>query len=214
MNCAALSSTAGRLALGLAPLAVIACFQQLDTNADSDPSVHAYQAGSAQPSASSAAPSNASTWVLCGSPRCDNADGTVPFVQETPAIYLPDGTSTSDPCVQVEGESMAIRQKYCASCHGPNAGAGQGGMNYVLDDMALVSQKSTNATLPNQVTPGDPYGSNLYVRVANGTMPPVAAAGAPANPRPTAADLSVLYGWITACFGKNGYVSAEQKYGP
>jgi hypothetical protein len=202
------------LLLACAPAALGACIQEIDTNAASDPG----QQGSSSPSGSAYGnPSaGASTWQLCGSPSCDNADGTIPFLQQTPPIYLPDGTTTNDPCVDIEGLSMTIRQAYCGNCHGTGSGAGQGGFNSVLDDKSLVSNTTKSTTSPHFVVPGDPYASYVYIRIADGTMPPASTAGGPQNPMPTAADLSVLYGWIQACVpGPNtGYVNGGGFYGP
>jgi len=136
-------------------------------------------------------------------------------MQQTPTIYLPDGGTTDDPCVDVEAMSMSVRQTYCANCHGPGTGAGQGGFNYVLDDPSLTGSVTSNATFTHFVVPGDPASSYLYVSIATGQMPPPSMAGAPANPVPTAADLSVLYGWIVACFpDAGGYVNGGGYWGP
>jgi len=205
------------LLLACAPVALGACFQELDTGAASDPQG---QAASGNPSSSQSdggsPPAGLTTWDLCGSPSCDNADGTIPYLAQTPTIYLPDGGTTDDPCVDVEAVSMTIRHTYCASCHGPSTGAGQGGFNYVLDDKSLVANTTTSATFPRFIVPGDPYTSYLYVSVAGGQMPPASIPGAPQNPVPTASDLSVLYGWIQACFpGPDaGYVNGGGFYGP
>lgn len=188
-----------------------ACFQELNPGAANNPPS---QAASSNPSPSD--DGGASPWELCASPSCDNASGTVPFLQQTPVIYLPDGGTTTDPCVDVEAASTTIRQTYCASCHGPSTGAGQGGFNYVLDDTSLVANTTSSASFPHFVVPGNPYGSYLYVSIAGGQMPPASIPGAPPNPVPTAANLSVLYGWILACFSgpDAGYVTGGGFYGP
>jgi len=201
--------------LACAPCALGACFQELDTGAASDPQ-GAGGAEASTPEPDDAASSAGLTpWQICQSPSCDDPNGTIPFMQQTPAIYLPDGGSTTDPCVDVEALSVSIRQTYCASCHGPGTGAGQGGFNYVLDDPSLQGSVTTNATFPRFVVPGDPSQSFLYVSIANGHMPPPSIAGAPPNPVPTASDLSVLYGWIVACFpDAGGYVTGGGSWGP
>jgi hypothetical protein len=133
----------------------------------------------------------------------------IPFLEQTPPVYLPDGSTTTDPCVEVELASMTVRQTYCAACH--QAPANQGGLTFVLDDIQLasaVSQTSTDDTgAPTRlVLPGDPRHSLLYASAAaglsgsTGGMPPLTLAGYPSIPRPTASDLSLLYAWITACF--------------
>jgi hypothetical protein len=148
------------------------------------------------------------TWQLCQSPSCDLISGEVPFLDQTPPIYLPDASTTTDPCVEVEQASLAIRTTYCAGCH--QAPADQAGINFVLDDTQLVTARSQSATddagNPEKlIVSGAPAQSWLYVRTAKGLvggqagMPPPTMPGYPSIPRPTAADLSVLYAWITAC---------------
>jgi hypothetical protein len=191
------------LALAGAPVGTVACFQELNTEAAMDPPGQA---------ADRDASTDASSWQLCQSPSCDAVNGTVPFLQQTPTIYLPDGATTEDPCADVETASLTIRQTYCGSCHGTSTGAGQGGFDIVLDDAKLVTTPTGNAMYPHFVAPGDPYGSYLYVAITGGQMPP---SGTPANPAPSAADVSVLYGWILACFpDAGGYVTGGGDYGP
>ncbi len=200
------------------PCALGACFQELDPSVDRDaPQPSSAGTGPSAPGPLDAArPAGTTSWEICQSPSCDEPDGAIPFLQQTPAIYLPDGGTTTDPCVDVEAVSMSIRQTYCAGCHGPGTGAGQGGFDYVMDDPSLLGSTTTSATFPRFVVPGDPSHSYLYVSIASGQMPPASMAGAPANPVPTASDLSVLYGWILACCpgGDAGYVSGGGFYGP
>jgi Planctomycete cytochrome C len=191
------------LLLAFAPTMTLACLQELDTDAALDPARAAEGDGQG---------SDASSWQACQSPSCDNANGTIPFLQQTPPIYLVDGSTTQSPCTDVESASMQIRATYCGSCHGPTAGAGQGGFNSVLDDALLVTSPTGNAQYPHFVVPGNPYGSYLYVAIAAGQMPP---ASTPPGPAPSAADLSVLYAWILACFpDAGGYVTGGGDYGP
>ena len=119
---------------------------------------------------------------------------------------------------------MAVRQTYCAGCH--QAPANQGGLGVVLSDSQLVVAVSQTATddagAPEKlVVAGDPTYSMLYLSVAAGLsgsqsgMPPLALAGYPVIPRPTASDVSVLYGWIVACLpGAGRYVSGSVDYAP
>ena len=145
-----MKATARLLVLASVLGAAGACIQQVDGGAALDP-------GSPDAStASDPSTADASSWELCQSPSCDDLSGTIPFLSQTPVIYLPDGGSTTDPCVQVEEESAAIRQTYCASCHGASAGAGQGGFNYVLDDGQLTTNTTSSATFPRYVIPGNP----------------------------------------------------------
>lgn len=206
------------LLLAGAPCALAACFQELDPSVDRD-APQASPAGTGSPASGAldaARPAGTTSWDICQSPSCDERDGAIPFLQQTPAIYLPDGGTTTDPCVDVEAVSMSIRQTYCAGCHGPGTGAGQGGFDYVTDDPSLLGSTTTSATFPRFVVPGDPSHSYLYVSIASGQMPPASMAGAPPNPVPTASDLSVLYGWILACFpgSDGGYASGGGFYGP
>ena len=204
------------LSILLAGVLVGACFQNLDTDAASGGDAAAPAPGGA----------NLTTWQLCGSPSCDSPNGTVPVLLDTPVIYLPDGSTTSNPCDEVEVESNKIRQTYCAGCH--ESPAGQGGLGFILEDSQLATAFSQTALLADGgpqrlLIPGDPYGSRLYQRVATGLgstgagMPPAPLAGAAATPRPTAADLSVLYAWIVACVpgaDGGGYVNGGGSYGP
>jgi hypothetical protein len=193
-----------------------ACFQNLDPNASSGAGV-------------AAAPSSnepQTTWEVCQSPSCDSADGAVPVLLETPVIYLADGSTTTDPCDDVEQRSLAIRTAYCAGCHA--APASQAGLGFILDDVKLTTAFSQTAVLPDGgpqrlVVPGEPYASRLYQRVAAGLsgsaagMPPAAQPGYPTLPRPSVSELSVLYGWIVACVpgaSQSGYVGGGATYGP
>jgi hypothetical protein len=111
-------------------------------------------------------------------------------------------------CDDVEQAAMAVRQTYCASCH--QAPADQAGLDFIMDDARLgtaLSQEATDdAGQPERLlVPGDPAHSWLYVRAAQGMgggqggMPPLTMAGYPTIPRPSSADLSVLYAWIVQC---------------
>jgi len=195
------------------------CFQELDPGAASGGALASPEGGDDAES-----PDGYTTWEICQSPSCDSPDGDIPFLAQTPAIYLPDGGATSDPCVEVEQASMAVRQTYCAGCH--QAPASQGGFSFVLNDGQLTSAVSQTAIddagVPEKlVVAGDPVHSALYVSVARGLggsqtgMPPLALAGYSSIPRPTSSDVSLLYAWILACFpGAGGYVSGGVDYAP
>ena len=195
------------------------CFQELDPNAASGGALASPEGGDDAES-----PDGYTTWEICQSPSCDSPDGDIPFLAQTPLIDLPDGGTTADPCVAVEQASMAVRQTYCAGCH--QAPASQGGLSFVLDDGQLTGATAQTATddggAPQKlVVAGDPAHSALYVSVALGLggsqtgMPPLALAGYPSIPRPTASDVSLLYAWILACFpGAGGYVSGSVDYAP
>jgi hypothetical protein len=195
------------------------CFQELDPGAASGGPLASPEGGDDAES-----PDGYSSWEICQSPSCDSPDGDIPFLAQTPPIYLPDGGVTTDPCVEVEQASMAVRQTYCAGCH--QAPANQGGLSFVLNDGQLTSAVSPTATddagAPQKlVVAGDPVHSALYVSVAQGLggsqtgMPPLTLAGYPDIPRPTASDVSLLYAWILACFpGAGGYVTGGVDYAP
>jgi hypothetical protein len=206
----------------LATLCALAtgCFQELDPEAASGGGV-----GEGGEDVTES-PAGLNNWQLCQSPSCDEVSGDIPFLTQTPPIYLPDGGTTTTPCDDVEQASMAIRQTYCAACH--QSPANQAGLDCVLDDQQLVGRPSQTA-LTDAGTPqllaiaGNPADSWLYVRVAQGLggvqggMPPLTMAGYPTIPRPTASDLSVLYGWLLACFpgaDGGGYVVGGGSYAP
>jgi hypothetical protein len=211
------SATKLRLSLSAIVWATLVggCIQQLDTAAI---------AGSPAPTQTSN--QALTSWQLCQSPSCDEPDGYVPPLLATPVIYLPDGGTTSDPCDDIEAQSVAIRQTYCAACHA--SPASQGGLGFVLDDEQLAGAYSQTAVLPDGgpqrlLIPGDPNDSRLYQRAAAGLsgstagMPPLALPGYPAIPRPSVADVSVLYGWIVACVadgGGVGYTNGGGDYSP
>jgi hypothetical protein len=194
-----------------------ACFQNIDSSASS---------GRAPASAVNVA--EMTPWQLCQSPSCDEIDGAVPVLLDTPPIYLADGSTTTSPCDDVEAESMTIRQTYCAACH--EAPASQASLGFILNDAQLATALSQTAVLPDGgpqrlLAPGSPYSSWLYQSVALGLsgsssgMPPTAQPGYPVIPRPSAAELSVLYGWIVACVpgpdgGGGAYVNGGGSYGP
>jgi hypothetical protein len=201
--------------------AIAGCFQELDPGAASGAGLSSVDGGDDADNADAF-----TTWQLCQSPSCDLPSGAIPYLDQTPPIYLPDGGTTTDPCVDVEQASMTVRQTYCAQCHeGPGA---QGGLGFVLDDGMLSGALSQTATddagQPERlVVAGDPLHSLLYVRVAQGLsgsttgMPPVTMAGYTSIPRPTASDLSVLYAWIAACLpGTDAgfYASGGVDYAP
>jgi hypothetical protein len=183
-------------------VAAAGCLQELDTTAASGPGL-----GAAGPDAAAALDAYTS-WQICQSPSCDQPSGDIPFLETTPAIYLPDGATTTNPCDDVEQASLGLRQTYCTSCH--QSPAKQGGMDFILDDTRLVGAVSQTATDDagqplRLVVPGDPAHSWLYARVAAGAagsttgMPPPSAQSSAGISHCTAADLSVLYGWIFAC---------------
>jgi hypothetical protein len=214
------ASSAAVSALALGTIAS-GCFQELDPYAASGPGLGGD--GGAEDAEN---PDALTTWELCQSPSCDLPSGDIPFLAQTPPIYLPDGATTEDPCVAVEQASMVVRQTYCAGCH--QSPADQGTLDFILNDGQLAGALSQTATddagAPERlVVPGSPLKSALYVSVAQGLsgvpagMPPLTLAGYPSIPRPTASDVSMLYAWITACLpgtDAGAYELGTEDYAP
>jgi hypothetical protein len=211
----ALLAASGGAALLLVALAA-GCFQEIDPGAAT---------GIAMDDAGSLSPDALTCWQLCQSPSCDDPAGTIPVLTVTPPIYLPDGGTTKDPCDDVEQASMAVRQTYCGGCHA--SPASQGGLGFVLNDNQLAATLAASTddagNAQRLMTPGDPSHSMVYTLVAQGLggsqtgMPPLSMAGYTSIPRPSAADVSVLYAWILACApGTDGgaYVYGGGDYAP
>jgi hypothetical protein len=133
------------------------------------------------------------------------------IVLETPAIDLPDGTTTRDPCVLITSQATSILQANCAHCHGggsPGARQGQPPFDCVLDFEKLKTMTSTSVRDPRDpsrgmrfLIPGDPDNSRLYVRIARAEMPPVPPLGLDPIPLPSVSDVSLLRTWISSCLG-------------
>jgi hypothetical protein len=186
---------------------------------------------------------SAECFSLCGSPECALPDNSIPPVLDIPVIwYQPSGqaagygnaapgTSTTDPCVAVAADAMAIRQRSCGACHGPSPAPGLGHFNYVLDDTTIANHSDNEQDGKIMIIPGDPASSYVYQRVitglagaGSGGMPPdpstlpayLGAAAVQANPNivvyPTAADVSVLYAWILNCMPGANAAAYQSSY--
>jgi WD40 repeat protein/mono/diheme cytochrome c family protein len=81
-------------------------------------------------------------------------------------------------------KAKAILKAACYRCHG-EAGAVEGGFNFVLDHAQLIERR--------RILPGQPAKSKLIKRIANGEMPPEEE-----KPRVSDKDLNVLKEWIAA----------------
>jgi WD40 repeat protein/mono/diheme cytochrome c family protein len=81
-------------------------------------------------------------------------------------------------------EAKAILHAHCAKCH-DGGKAVKGGFGFVLDRDRLVSRLL--------VTPGKAGHSDLYLRMAQGEMPPASVKN-----RPSAAELKIIERWIDA----------------
>ncbi|MEQ1878226.1 MAG: c-type cytochrome domain-containing protein, partial [Bdellovibrionia bacterium] len=62
----------------------------------------------------------------------------------------------------ISAQAKTVLSNKCAACHGTRS-SGSGGFKFVLDHALLISSRF--------VVPGDPDGSKIYQRVADGTMP-------------------------------------------
>ncbi|MDP9151389.1 MAG: hypothetical protein M3O36_15815 [Myxococcota bacterium] len=147
----------------------------------------------------------------------DNTNGgNQPIVTQTPGIELPDGGSTVNPCDLLEVQSVDIRNKYCAACHG-HPGLSSAPFHTIMDDrpspdggLSLLTQTAAklidDAGSPALlVYPGDPDHSLLYLRVAGQTMPPGASSfGQPGSATPNVSEVSLLRSWIQGCLGGGG----------
>lgn len=180
----------------------------------------------------------------CGSPLCalgpdpgGAVDGApIPQAAAVPPIFVgstdtqfggtADGSTTTDPCVQIESQAVQIRQQSCAECHvaDPKPACGCA-LNNIMDDAYLTSTNSPDYTLEGgapypYIAPGNPQGSLIYARIAARTMPPiytiasnvVGPDAAAALIYPTPSDMSVLYTWIQNCLGDGG-AYASNYYG-
>jgi hypothetical protein len=219
-----------------APLAA-GCFQQVDSGSASGGPVPQNAPSTNGPGlppefadadlSQQCPPNSALCFQLCGSPECVLVgDAEVPAFLDTPVISLPEGGTTTDPCVAVTREATAIRSRACAPCH--EAPHNVGNFNYVLDDAKLAQSVSgvymNPATMMKwrMLVPGDPASSWIYDRIATGQMPPdpgswtqfISPAIAKNLIPPNAEDLSVLYGWILNCApGADGGAYASSYYG-
>lgn len=181
-------------------------------------------------------------FYLCGSPLCalgpspddPDAGAPIPSAADVPPIYVgstdsqivADGSTTTDPCVQMEAEAVTIRQRSCSPCHEATAGTTKAlcgcTLTYIMSDQQLMAGVSPDIPGPDggngaYLTPGSPANSLIWVRIANNTMPPPLSsatqilgseAGA-ALVYPTVEDVSVLSEWITSCLGDAGANPAE-----
>ncbi|HXX70206.1 MAG TPA: hypothetical protein VEK07_23705 [Polyangiaceae bacterium] len=184
-------------------------------------------------------------FYLCGSPLCAlgpdpaNADAgaAIPDAAAVPPIYLgstdtqvlADGSTTGDPCVQIEALSLEIRQRSCSPCHEATAGTTKAlcgcTLNYVMNDPMLLTGVSPDYQLPDggsfpYITPGSPESSLIWYRINNTTMPPPhASADTLLGPEagaaliyPSVEDVSILSQWITSCLTDAG-LNPTQYYG-
>lgn len=90
----------------------------------------------------------------------------------------------ADEPAELAAKARTVLAAHCVRCHGQD-GAVEGGVNYVGDLAKLVARR--------KVLPGDPDGSRLFHRIADGTMPPEGE-----QPRPSPAEVAAVRKWIAS----------------
>jgi len=180
------------LAMLCAPVALAACFQQVDTGATQ---------GTLNP------PKGPELPPECAAHPDDPC--TTTFANEHPIGTLINGeTDTQDnACAVTHDQAMDVITTSCAQCHtggSPLSGVAD------FDIMDLQATKEGiahgNQTFMGKdlryLIPGDPDKSLIYYRIEKGSMPK-----AMLDPRgiavrqPTLSDVSLLNGWIKFCIG-------------
>jgi hypothetical protein len=176
----------------------------------------------APPPSGQCATGSAECFALCGSPSCADLDGLLPPNLGTPVIYQADGSTTTNPCAQIEQESMTIRERSCAPCH--TSSVSGTALTFILTDSKLVTSPGpllNDSGKPEPfVVPGDPADSIIYKFVVTGQMPPanpsdiIGQTAAATLVTPSQADISVLYSWILNCVpGTDGGAYGASYYG-
>jgi hypothetical protein len=174
-------------------------------------------------------PGSERCYQLCLSPECateDDAGNVVlPPVLQTPVVVLPEGSTSDNPCDDVEARSLQIRRQVCAQCHDTD-GPASTLWHFVLDDQSLITTVPTGLNAP-LVIPGNPTASVLLQKIQLGIaggqlgMPPSQAlASSNVSPQiaativyPTAEDVSLLYAWILNCApGTDGGAYSPSSY--
>ncbi len=106
------------------------------------------------------------------------------------------GETVPEACIDLQPRVLGILETNCAKCHGSD-GANLGGIDYILDIGALISQ--------DKVIPGDAEGSRIFARMSAGTMPPPTE-----MQRPSPTDTEIVEKWINECAGVQS--CAEQPF--
>ncbi|MFL5305848.1 MAG: hypothetical protein ACJ8F1_11575 [Polyangia bacterium] len=173
-----------RLQLFLASVLLGACFQKVDTAASSQAATAATDALVTQ------------------------IDPSADPIELSPT----DAATASDPCDKTRQDKTQILTAYCARCHSGAAPIGLPPWDFVLDDQRLVTETWVRAGQPAArfVVPGDPDHSALYQRMAVAQdMPPQPTdLGTAPNPKPSAADHTVIREWILNCLGATAATGA------
>jgi hypothetical protein len=218
-----------------APAMVVGCFQELDNGAFGGGTGTGQQSqlGDNDLQQIPCPTGSKACFDLCGSPDCALLDAAIPPILQTPVIYQADGATTTLSCDQVEAESLAIRDRACGPCHGPASGHGQDSFNYIMDDPKLTTMQSNNfgpndGGLYRMIVPGDTKDSWVYQRMLLGVsgtnntgMPPpdskimglIGPQAAATVVRPSPADVSVMYWWITQCLVDAGAAAPNYAQG-
>ena len=100
-------------------------------------------------------------------------------------------------------KAVAVFQKNCAQCHGPNS-KGEGGLKDILDVKKLIE-----AAGKDYIIPGNPDKSYIFQRIKDGEMPPDEKV---VTSRPSDEDVALLKEWITAGAPTVGDAVAERKF--
>src|SRR6516164_5749902 len=80
-----------------------------------------------------------------------------------PLVVCPAIVAADDAKTELAKKAQAVLKANCYKCHG-EAGAVEGGMNYIVDLERLVARK--------KVVPGKAEDSPIYKRISSGSMPP------------------------------------------
>jgi len=176
-----------RLAALCAPMALAACFQEIDSSATQ---------GTRTPPP-----------VVELPPGCVEGDPcATTFTQEHPIGTLINGeTATEDSaCAVTIKQAMDVIETSCVGCH---AGATPQVEGFDITDlMGTKTSFAHGQTFAGKklryLIPGDPDKSLIYYRIEKGSMPKAAQDPSGIQVRqPTLSDISLLNGWIKFCIG-------------
>jgi len=172
------------LAILFAPMALAACFQEVDTGAALTP------------------PAPPPTPEGC----VPDEPCITTFIAERPIGTLVNGETDTegDACAVTNRQAMDVITTSCAGCHT--------GENPLVDGFDLFDLQGTKKGMAHgqsfagkqlrYLIPGDPNKSLIYYRIEQGSMPMAAQdPSGIAVRRPTISDISLLNGWIKFCVG-------------
>jgi hypothetical protein len=177
------------LAMLCAPMALAACFQQIDTGATQ---------GTLNPPVPPPPPPNCVPDEPC----------TTTFTPDNPIGTLVNGKTDTegDACAVTIKQAMDVITTSCAGCHAGDSPLSQVDNFDIMDlqgaKTGLAHGQSFEGKELRYLIPGDPDKSLIYYRIEKGSMPLSAQ-----DPRgiavrkPTLSDVSLLNGWIKFCIG-------------